>query len=259
MIDFHTHILPVIDDGSRDIDETLLMLKEAKDAGFDKIICTPHYREEFYQVEIRRKIELFDAVYDFAKQEVPELELYIGNEIMATGSVIRLLETLKASTISGTRYVLFELPMNCNPTNFGNIVYEMRSKGLIPVLAHPERYFFVQHHPGLIYEWIKLGVLMQQNFGSIIGQYGKRAKMIAKKMLKSNSVHFFGSDVHRPNTVYKNMPKSMKKLKRLVGQDELWRLTVTNPSMALKDQEIEIKEPKRMKLNELDKLLIKLT
>ena len=78
-------------------------------------------------------------------------------------------------------------------------------------------------------------------------------------MLKSNSVHFFGSDVHRPNTVYKNMPKSMKKLKRLVGQDELWRLTVKNPSMALKDQEIEIKEPKRMKLNELDKLLIKLT
>lgn len=258
MIDFHDHILPGIDDGSRDIEETLVLLKEAKNVGFDKIILTPHYKEGFYQVEVEEKTELFNKVVELAEREVPGLQLYLGNEIMATGNIVEYLDENKASTLNETRYVLFELPMNSKPVNFSDIVYEMKSKKLIPVLAHPERYFFVQDNPEIIYDWIEQGVLMQQNFGSIIGQYGKKAKIIAKKMLENDSVHFLGSDVHRPNTVYANMSKSIDKIEKIVGEEMLEELTVINPSHVLSNEKFDINTPYKIKLGFSDKLKMKM-
>ena len=258
MIDFHDHILPGIDDGSSNMEETISLLKEAKETGFDKIIFTPHYKEGHYQVEVPEKVELFNRVREIAKKEVPNLELYLGNEIMAIGNIVEFLENNKASTINETRYVLFELSLNNKPFNFSDIVYEMRSKKLIPILAHPERYFYVQENPEIIYDWIELGVLMQQNFGSIIGQYGKKAEIIARKMLETDSVHFLGSDVHRPNSVYKNMPKILDKIEKIIGQDMLEELTVSNPSKVLLNEKININSPDKIKLGFGEKLKMKM-
>lgn len=258
MIDIHNHILPGIDDGSNDMEETITLLKEAKEAGFDKIIFTPHYKEGHYQIEVPEKTELFNKVCEIAKTEVPNLEFYLGSEIMAIGNIVEFLENNKASTINETRYVLFELSLNNKPFNFSDIVYEMRSKKLIPILAHPERYFYVQDNPEIIYDWIELGVLMQQNFGSIVGQYGKKAQIIAKKMLETDSVHFLGSDVHSPNSVYKNMPKILENIEKIIGQEMLDELTEINPSKVLSNEKIIINSPDKIKLGFGERLKIKM-
>lgn len=257
MIDLHNHILPAIDDGSRNIDETIKLLEEAKIAGFDKIIFTPHYKEGVYEAENKEKIKLFLEVCQIAEKEIPEIELFLGNEIMATGSVFDYLKKYQAISLNNMNYVLFEIPMNSTPLVFNDIVFELKCQKLIPILAHPERYSYVHKNPEVIYDWIEMGVLMQQNFGSIIGQYGKKAQIIAQQMLKTNSVHFFGSDVHRPNTVYKNMPRIMNELKQIIGQEGVEELTVTNPNCVLQNKKINIKQQEKIKLNLFEKLRMK--
>lgn len=255
MIDFHNHILPGIDDGAKTIEDTFALLKEAKEAGFTKIIFTPHYKEEFYEVEVPEKIALFNEIKaQFARIE-PEMELYLANEIYMSGdNIIEYLEQAKASTINNTRYVLFELPMNSKPLNLFDMVYEIQRAKLIPVLAHPERYSFVQNNPDLIYDLIERGILMQQNYASILGRYGKKAQVIAKKMLQANAVHFLGSDVHMVNTIYKNMQKSIEKIKDIIGEEKFEELSKINPTKVLKNQKIDISMPGKIKLNIVEKM-----
>ena len=178
MIDVHSHILPNIDDGSRSIDETFNLIKEAKAAGFDGIICTSHYMENYYETNRPEREVWINAIHENLSAKDIDMQLYIGNEIYMSDNIIKLLEDGKASTLNDTSYVLFELPMNAEPLNLYDTIYEMQQYKIVPILAHPERYSFVQTDPELIYDLIEKGVLMQSNYGSIIGQYGKKAQII---------------------------------------------------------------------------------
>ena len=82
------------------------------------------------------------------------------------------------------------MPLNAEPMNLYDVIYSLQENKIIPVLAHPERYSFVQKEPELIYDLIQKGVLMQANYGSIIGQYGEKAKMIVKKFLENKILNF---------------------------------------------------------------------
>ena len=94
--------------------------------------------------------------------------------------MMNLLEQGKASTINNSCYVLFELPLNAEPLNLYDVIYSLQENKLIPILAHPERYSYVQKEPELIHDLIEKGCLMQANYGSIIGEYGVKAEYILK-------------------------------------------------------------------------------
>lgn len=254
MIDFHSHILPNIDDGSRNIEETFNLIKEAKDAGFDKIILTPHYIENYYETDVAEREVWLDAISKNLSVKNYEGKLYLANEIYMSENIIKLLESSKASTINNTSYVLFELPLNSEPLNLYDIIYEMQQYKIVPVLAHPERYTFMQKEPELIYDLVQKGVLMQQNYGSIIGQYGKKAQVIARKMLDNNLVHFLGSDVHRQNTIYKKIPEILIEIKNIIGEEKLEELTTKNAELALLNKRIDIRTPMKIELSFKEKL-----
>ena len=249
MIDFHTHILPNIDDGSKSVEETFNLIKEAEKAGFDTIISTSHYMEDYYEVENRERKAWIDALNQKLQEQNININLCLGNEIYITDNIIKLLEEEKAATINNTSYVLFEMPLNAKPLNLYDVVFEMLRCKLVPVLAHPERYSFVQKDPELIYDLIEKGVLMQSNFGSFIGLYGSKAQSIAKDLLLKDMVHFLGTDVHRQNTVYPKVPEILIELEKLVGKEKIEELTEINPSLVLNNKKIEISEPKHFKLS----------
>lgn len=98
MIDLHTHILPNIDDGSRSIDETFNLIKEAKEAGFQKIVLTSHYMENYYETEIAEREVWVKAIQENLNAKGIEIDLFLGNEIYFTDNIIKLLEDAKAST-----------------------------------------------------------------------------------------------------------------------------------------------------------------
>ena len=258
MIDLHSHILPNIDDGSRSIEETFNLIKEAQNAGFEAIISTSHYMEGYYETDEKERKVWINAIYENLSAKNIDVKLYSGNEIYMTENIIKLLEEGKASTINDTSYVLFEMPLNAEPLNLYDIIYEMQQCKIVPILAHPERYSFVQKEPELIYDLIQKGVLMQSNYGSIIGQYGKKAQLIVIKFLENNMIHFLGSDVHRQNTIYKKIPYILEKLEKIVGKQALEELTTINPRLVLNNKKINISEPSPVELSFKEKIIMHL-
>ena len=258
MIDFHTHILPNIDDGSRSIDETFNLIKEAKEVGFDGIILTSHYIENFYETDVPERDIWVKAISENLGAKGIDTDLYLANEIYISENMMGLLEQQKASTINNSCYVLFELPLNEEPLNLYDVIYSLQENKLIPVLAHPERYSFVQKEPELIYDLIEKGCLMQANYGSIIGQYGVKAEYIVKKFLENNMIHFLGSDVHRQNSIYPKIPFALEKIKEIVGEEKLEELTTINPKLVLANKKIEIDEPEEFSLTLKEKIMMAL-
>ena len=258
MIDFHTHIIPNIDDGSRSVEETFNLIKEAKEAGFEGIILTSHYIENYYETDAPERDVWVKAISDSLKAKGIETNLYLGNEIYISENIMDLLINRKASTINNTSYVLFEMPLNAEPMNLYDVIYSLQENKLVPVLAHPERYSFVQKEPELVYDLIQKGVLMQANYGSILGQYGENAKMIVKKFLENDMIHFLGSDVHRQNSIYKKIPQALEEIRKIIGEEKLEKLTTTNPKLALENKRIDIEEPEEFSLTFKEKLMMHL-
>lgn len=235
MIDFHSHILPGIDDGAKNLEQSIAMVNEAKKVGFTKIISTSHYMENYYECNEKNRKELLEQV----QKNVNGIELCLGNEIYITNNIIELLQNGQASSINGTKYVLFEFPLiTTRPMNDKEVIYRLVENGYIPIIAHPERYPFIQENPDYLFELEEMGALFQANYGSIIGMYGLKAKKTLKILLKNNLISFFGSDVHRPEQVYNKMPKIIKKLKKIISNEEFEEFTEINPEKVLKNENI---------------------
>ena len=251
MVDIHTHILYGVDDGSKSLEMTLDILEEAERAGFDKIIFTSHYMEGYFTVdsEARQKV-----LTEIDNTKTSNIALYLGNEILLTENLMSLLHENKAVSLNHGKYVLFELPFNNRPINLMDIVFQMQSKDYVPILAHPERYSYFYNTPEIYEELVKKGVLLQLNFGSFGGQYGTRAKLMAEKLLKNNLVHFIATDVHRPNTLYPEIPKLVSYLNKLVGEEKIYQLTTTNPEFVIENKDIEIEDFTPIRWNIFEKM-----
>lgn len=243
MIDVHCHLVYGVDDGSTSLNETLQMLKEAKNVGFTDIILTPHF-SNYFQVsaeEISKKIE------EIKRESQAGINLYQGNEIYITSTLIDDLNNKKSVSLNNSKYVLFEVPMHNSTYNVDEVIYDILNAGKVPILAHPERYDFVQSDPNWLLNYIERGVLFQSNYASIVGRYGKEAKETVKKLLTHNMIHFLGSDNHKPNTVYAEMPEILNKLEKLIGPNYLKTLSVDNPQKILNNENIEIDDPEKIR------------
>ena len=240
MIDVHSHILPGIDDGSQDLEESIQMAKEAYKAGFTDVIATSHYIEESYSTSKSKREELICQLQERLEQEGININIHNGAEAYITPNLDELIRTEKLATINNTRYLLMELPMHSKIIYLDNIISDLIGQGVIPIIAHPERYSYVQKNPKILIDLIEAGVLFQANYGSIIGEYGKEAEKIIKKLLKGNRIHFLGTDCHRESSVYIQMPQILKKLEKLIGKDKLELLSRINPQKVLNDADIKI-------------------
>ena len=229
MIDVHCHILPGVDDGSRNVEESMEMVREAYKAGFTNIISTSHYIEESYNVPKIKRQELIDMLNSKIEQEGMKIKIYNGAEAYITPNLVELIKAEELPTMNGTKYLLMELPMHNQILNLESIVSKVINQGITLIIAHPERYSYVQKNYKVLNELAEMGVLFQANYGSCIGQYGKEAEKTLKKLLKADRISFFGTDCHRANSVYCQMPEVLKKLEKMIGKEKLEELTTTNP------------------------------
>lgn len=234
MIDFHSHILPNIDDGSRSYEESKIILMEAKNMGFDKIISTSHYALNCFETPEYKREQVIEELNQ--EQNVPEI--FLGSEIFLNYTIVDLLEKYKASTINKTHYVLFELPLRHQFPNLKITINKLKENNYIPILAHPERYSVIQKNFNLLLELKDMGVLFQSNYGSILGMYGLGAKLTFKKMLKNNLVDLLGSDVHRPNSIYPKIPKAIEKISKLTSRHQLEDMINNNAEAILRGEYI---------------------
>ena len=249
MIDLHSHILPSIDDGSRNMEETIEMIKEAQKSGFDSIVSTSHYYLGHFEEDESSRKQLIEDVLKNLKDSNINMDIFVGNEIYITHQMVDLLKEHKASTLNNSRYVLFELPFVDRIHNLNDFIYNLISNNYIPIIAHPERYKYVQKDPNILIDLINIGVLFQSNYGSIIGQYGKEAQKAVTLLIKNNFIHFLGSDVHRKENIYKAIPSTLEKLKEITTKEKIEELTTINPRLVIENKGIDIRQPNRIKKN----------
>ena len=214
MKDLHSHLLYGIDDGSRSIDESIELLKKMEKSGIKELMLTPHYVEDSkYNCNNNDKMKIFNELKEKAKEENINIKLYLGNEVFITNNFLELLKKDEITTLNSSKYLLFELPMRQKYNNTHNITNELTSKGYIPILAHPERYESFQKHPNLLKDYIRAGILLQGNFTSLFGKYGRSAEKTLKYLLKNKWISFLGSDTH--HDIQFDSKKLEKKLLRI--------------------------------------------
>ena len=200
MKDLHSHIIYGIDDGSESIDESIELLKNAANQGMTDLICTPHYMDETdYVCNNEEKLKRFNILKEKIKEENIDINIYLGNEVFYSDKFLELIENNEIYTLNNSKYILFEFPLNNQITHTREVLFQLISKGYIPVLAHPERYAFLKKHPDEVLKYIEIGVLLQGNYKSFYGGYGHAAKKTFKKYLKNGWYTFIGSDVHHGN------------------------------------------------------------
>ena len=237
MIDIHNHILFGIDDGCTTIDESIILLKQMKNVGFNKIVLTPHYIKGTMHtgnnLEKEYKLELLK---EKIKEYKINIELYLGNEIFITDNIVELLQNGEVSSINSGRYILIELPFENEIVGLEDILYELKYNNLMPIIAHPERYIYFQKDISKITKLREEGILFQVNYSSILGLYGRKAKKTIKNLLKNDYVDFFGTDIHsiRKTFVLDNFNKIEKKIVRIIGNKK-YKKIIENSKKIIND------------------------
>lgn len=236
MIDIHTHILPEIDDGAESLDEAYEMALMAVRSGVKAIVATPHSNQsaDFLDEELKKQKRAFLELQRILLQENVPLKLYHGMEIWPSVDVVENIKTRKLLTLNRSPYALIEFAFDEEPWWVEAIIGEMQGAGLVPVLAHPERYECVQEEPGLLQEWREQGALAQMNKGSILGRFGREVERTAEVLLRNQLYTCIASDAHHAYVRTTDMRELQRFLQRHYSLEEQERLLVKNPMRILR-------------------------
>ena len=193
MIDVHSHILPFVDDGSSSYESSVQLLRNLRNDGITKIILTPHYKRGVNDIEKSKLISEFKDFQAKIKSEGIDVELYLGQEVFCDSKIFSLLEEDKLCTINGTKYLLIEFDY-FNYTDILDYVYNIKLMGYIPVIAHIERYGYLD--ADTLIGIHQLGALIQVNASSILGDNGKKFQKKVFATIKSGLISFVATDIH---------------------------------------------------------------
>ena len=210
-VDIHSHILPGIDDGAKNIEESLALISEMKKLGFSKIIGTPHTYTGLYD---NTNDSIQNAFNNLKGDLDVDIKLDYASEYMLNNEIIYSAKNKKLLCLK-KNYVLVEMSYLSPPTNLYEIIYELKVNGYSPILAHPERYLFYKNNFREFKSLKEKGLMFQANLLSSTGYYGKDVLRLLNKLLENNLIDFVGSDIHNINHIksfYNRVQISNKKL-----------------------------------------------
>lgn len=225
-IDIHSHLLPGIDDGAKNISDTIKLAKAFEEIGFSQFVTTPHIKNHFWDNS---------AATIIAKQQHTAIALEENNikipfraaaEYFIDDWFENHFKTEKLLTIKDN-YVLVEISYINPPVQLHKILFDLRVAGYIPILAHPERYLYYHKNFDEYEKLKKLGCLFQLNLLATTGYYGNEVTKITEELLKKGMYNFVGSDVHHHNHIksfdQKIKVNSISDLKEVIKNNNIFK------------------------------------
>jgi protein-tyrosine phosphatase len=235
LIDLHSHILPGVDDGARDLADALDIGRLAVDNGIQVMACTPHFMPGVYDNEsndIRARVEhlnqeLLSAGIDLALVE--------GSDAHVRPDFVQCLRDRTILTLHSSRYVLFEPPHNIMPPRLADLLHNIQMAGFVPILTHPERLRWIEQDYDFFVAAAQSGVWMQITAGSLTGRFGKRPQYWGMRMLSEGLVSILATDAHNTRSRPPLLAEGREIAIAEVGLDEATQLVVTRPGLVLEN------------------------
>ncbi|MGQ9681005.1 MAG: tyrosine-protein phosphatase [Anaerolineae bacterium] len=229
LVDVHTHILPGVDDGAADALTSLAMARLAVADGITRLLATPHALRldgglDPADVQ-RRACALQKAV---AAAGIP-LQLGVGAEMPLINALPRLIDARAYLSLNGSRYLLIELPHYGLPGGWENLLWQVQMRGLVPIVAHPERHPELGRDPKGLRRLVDRGCLLQVTSGSLEGAFGAGVQSATRRLLREGLVHLLASDAHNATSRPPQLAKAVDLAAEIVGRDAAWRLAAANP------------------------------
>jgi len=243
MIDIHTHILPNVDDGARDLDEALAMARLAVEDGTRHIIATPHnidWEATGRREEMTDRVRALQSAMDAAGIA---LHVYLGSEVRIVPDLVQRMKQGWAMTLNGSRYMLVELPFLLYPPYTERVCFELALEGITPVLAHAERYSAIQEEPETVAPLVERGNLIQITSGSLFGVFGKKAQQAAISLLDRGLVHIIASDAHNTKTRPPLLSQAVNVAAEYVGAERAAKMVNDVPQAILDNAPITVELP----------------
>jgi len=228
MIDIHCHLLPGVDDGVKEINEAINILKEGVKHGVKKYIITPHYRPTKEYVESTATLEskMAELRAELKKHKV-DVELFLGREIDEAKELKTLLEDQVICTMNNSKYLLVDFGVN--KSKMSDYIYEAKLLGYVIIVAHVERYKYIEGY-ACFNRLKKEGALLQVNASSIVSPRNGRMKKRIKYLFKNKLVDFVATDAHRNINSYEMFEKAYKYVSKKYGSEYAEKIFVENPS-----------------------------
>ena len=190
MIDIHSHLIPGVDDGSQSLEESLSLLNQAEQDGITELVTTPHFMKNG---EFRTKApELVQRFNELKQAYTGSIRLHLGNELYIHPDLPELLGKDKILTLAESDYILVEFPFQNYKDEYDEILYELALRYRI-IIAHPERYSYVQEDPNFCLRWLNEGYYLQANQNSL---FKKETKKVLISMIEHGFISFVASDAH---------------------------------------------------------------
>ena len=230
LYDIHCHILPGVDDGARNTEESLWMLNKEYNEGVRHVILTPHFRYDMFEPHLnivtRQFMQLRRAAMNIGEEG---MRLYLGCELHSSMDMVECLKKGRRLTMAGSRYVLVEFSNGDEKKYIEERVRSLLMNGYIPIIAHVERYKATRNDIGFLTELKQMGAYIQVNADTISGQDGFGARTFAKKVMKQGLLDFVGSDGHRKTERIPEIGKCVAKMEKTMGSEYVKKIFIKNP------------------------------
>lgn len=223
MIDLHCHLLPAVDDGAKTISMAIDMAEEAKKEGISEILLTPHHMDGEYINHKNKVIMLTDNLQKIFNDNNIDILIRPGQEVHLTGDLLKAIDNNDILFADGDskRYVMLEFPHSGIPEYSSDIIFELKIKGICPIIVHPERNHGIQKNPDKLYELVKQGCLTQLTATSFVGGFGKTIQDFTDDIIESGLGFMFASDAHNLKGRRFLMESAFERLERKFGSDKV--------------------------------------
>jgi len=216
LVDLHTHVLPGVDDGARDPAEAIAMLRMAEADGIRTVVATPHSAS----CDAARIAEGVAGLSALAADAGLSVRVVAGSEVRLEAGLAERYRAGELTTLNGTYYLLLELPLHGDwPPYLLDAIYELQVEGIVPILAHAERYPAVQEDPGILIELIVRGVLIQVNGMSLLDVAGPAERRAADWLVRTHIAHLVASDAHDLSTRPPRLQEALDAVIAITGPD----------------------------------------
>jgi len=247
LIDIHCHILPGVDDGPVDKEESLAMAEKATADGIRIIVATPHTLNGRYLNPSEKIMTQVRDLQSLLSEAQSEIHIVPGAEIHFCLNLKERILNRDALTINDTgKYLLVEFPFQTLPTGYREELFRLKLEGITPIIAHPERNAVFQQYPEMLEELVAAGCLMQVTAMSITGGFGEDVMECAAWMLKIRLAHVIATDAHSAGNRSPILSSAVAVAARIMGNRTDAELMVTRiPEAILAGKPVEIPEPPR--------------